>query len=72
MEVFASGKGEFYFQDPDAVRERMARKPRALVPKLMTVREAVERFVSDGDYIACDLTYLIRGPNAVLREVIRL
>lgn len=71
MEVFESGKGEVYFQDPDTIREKMAKRSRALVPKLTTVREAVERFVSDGDYIACDLTYFIRGPNAVLWEVIR-
>src|SRR3990170_7564778 len=71
MDVVQSGKGEIYFQDPDAVRARVAKRTRALVPKLMSLTDAVARFVDDGDYMACDLTYFIRGPNAVLREVIR-
>jgi len=37
----------------------------------MTEKEAVGRFVADGDYLGCDLTYFIRGPNALVHEIIR-
>ena len=71
MEILQSGRGDFYFQDPDAVREQRANKERGLTNKLMTEQQAVSRFVADGDYIGCDLTYFIRGPNALIHEIIR-
>ena len=71
MQILQSGHGDFYFQDPDAVRAQRAHKDRGLTNKLMTEQQAVSRFVADGDYIGCDLTYFIRGPNALIHEVIR-
>jgi glutaconate CoA-transferase, subunit A len=71
MQILQSGGGEFYFQDPDAVRAQRAAKERGLTNKLMTEQQAVSQFVADGDYIGCDLTYFIRGPNAVIHEIIR-
>jgi glutaconate CoA-transferase subunit A len=71
MPVLQSGSGAIYFQDPDDVRAQRAHKERGLLPKLMTEREAVARYVADGDYIGCDLTYFIRGPNALIHEIIR-
>jgi glutaconate CoA-transferase subunit A len=71
MQTLQSGRGKIYFQDPDAVRAQRATKERGLTDKLMTEHEAVARFVSDGDYIGCDLTYFIRGPNALIHEIIR-
>jgi glutaconate CoA-transferase, subunit A len=71
MQILQSGQGHIYFQDPDAVRAQRAGKERGLTNKLMTEQEAVSRFVSDGDYIGCDLTYFIRGPNALIHEIIR-
>ena len=71
MQILQSGHGDFYFQDPDAVREQRAGKERGLTNKLMTEQQAVSRFVADGDYIGCDLTYFIRGPNALIHEIIR-
>jgi acyl CoA:acetate/3-ketoacid CoA transferase alpha subunit len=71
MRILQSGRGAIYFQDPDAVRAQRAGKDRGLTEKLMSEREAVARFVADGDYIGCDLTYFIRGPNALLHEIIR-
>jgi glutaconate CoA-transferase subunit A len=71
MQILLSGSGDFYFQDPDAVRQQRAGKERGLTDKLMTEREAVARFVADGDYLGCDLTYFIRGPNALIHEIIR-
>jgi glutaconate CoA-transferase subunit A len=71
MQILPSGHGNIYFQDPDTVRAQRAGKERGLTDKLMTEREAVSRFVADGDYIGCDLTYFIRGPNALIHEIIR-
>jgi glutaconate CoA-transferase subunit A len=71
MPILQSGHGDFYAQDPDAVRTQRAGKERGLTNKLMTEQQAVSRFVADGDYIGCDLTYFIRGPNALIHEIIR-
>jgi glutaconate CoA-transferase, subunit A len=71
MQILQSGRGDFYFQDPDAIRAQRAGKERGLIDKLMTEQQAVSRFVADGDYIGCDLTYFIRGPNALIHEIIR-
>jgi glutaconate CoA-transferase, subunit A len=71
MQILQSGRGDFYFQDPDAVRQQRAHKERGLTNKLMTAQQAVSKFVADGDYIGCDLTYFIRGPNALIHEIIR-
>jgi glutaconate CoA-transferase, subunit A len=71
MQILQSGHGDFYFQHPDAVREHRAHKDRGLTNKLMTEQQAVSKFVADGDYIGCDLTYFIRGPNALIHEIIR-
>jgi glutaconate CoA-transferase subunit A len=58
-------------QDPDDVRAHRAHKERGLIQKLMTEHQAVAQYVADGDYIGCDLTYFIRGPNALIHEIIR-
>jgi glutaconate CoA-transferase subunit A len=71
MQTLQSGGGDFYFQDPDVIRAQRASKERGLTNKLMTEQQAVSRFVADGDYIGCDLTYFIRGPNALIHEIIR-
>src|SRR2546428_8552101 len=42
-----------------------------MVPKLLSEKEAIEKFVSDGDYIVYECNYLQRGPSALIREVIR-
>jgi glutaconate CoA-transferase, subunit A len=71
MQILQSGRGDFYFQDPDDVRAQRASKERGLTNKLMTEQQAVSQCVADGDYIGCDLTYFIRGPNALIHEIIR-
>jgi hypothetical protein len=70
MQILQSGRGDIYFQDPDAVRAQQAHKAPGLIDKLMTEKEAVSRFVADGNYLGCDLTYFIHGPNALLHEII--
>ena len=72
MEVIASGKGEFRPPDPDGLRAYvLEHKDRRLVSKVMTEKEAVERFVHDGDYVSYDLNSAQRGPSSLYREMIR-
>jgi glutaconate CoA-transferase subunit A len=72
MEILAEGKGEYFPPDPDGFRAWVRdHKPRTLVNKLMNEQEAIQRFVSDGDYFAYDCNYFQRGPSSLIREVIR-
>ncbi|HZP57127.1 MAG TPA: CoA-transferase [Dehalococcoidia bacterium] len=72
MRVLAEGKAEYLPVDPDAFRAYVREhKQRALTPRLMSAREAVERFVADGDYLVYDCNYFQRGPSTLIREVIR-
>jgi glutaconate CoA-transferase subunit A len=57
--------------DSDAARAAFAQKPRGLVDKVMTVGEAVRRFVRDGDYLAAGGFGTNRIPTAVLHEILR-
>src|SRR6516225_5549146 len=72
MDSFAEGDGKLY-TDPsaDEARAAFADKPRALTDKLMTVAEAVTRFVHDGDYLAVGGFGSVRIPTAVLHEILR-
>ncbi|MCI0484245.1 MAG: CoA transferase subunit A [candidate division NC10 bacterium] len=66
------GQVEIHFTHPDDFREWVREnKKREAVEKLMTEREAVARLVADGDYIAYDFSSLTRGPQAMVREIIR-
>jgi len=72
IEVLAEGTAPFLPVDPDGFREWVRdHKSRAMASKLVTEREAVERFVADGDYITYECNYLTRGPNLVINEIIR-
>lgn len=55
----------------DAARADFAAKPRGLVDKVMTVAEAVSRFVRDGDYLATGGFGTNRIPSAVCHEILR-
>ena len=72
MRIRREGEVEYRFEHPDDfrrhVRDRRSRKPE---PKLRTAREAVSEFVADGDYIVYDFSSLTRGPQSLIREVIR-
>jgi glutaconate CoA-transferase subunit A len=67
-----TGDIEYRFEHPDDfrryVKDRRSRKPE---PKMCSAKEAVSSFVSDGDYIVYDFSSLTRGPQALIREVIR-
>jgi glutaconate CoA-transferase subunit A len=73
MEILAEGHGELLgWRDPDENRAWIRdNKSRGLVDKRMSVREAVERFVKDGDYVAMGGFGHIRVPMAVIFEIIR-
>jgi glutaconate CoA-transferase subunit A len=73
LNVIESGQGELIQPpDVDAFREwNRTHKPRKLVDKLMTEREAISRFVFDGCYIATELHGTARCPLSLVREVIR-
>ncbi len=66
------GKVEYKFTHPDDfrafVRDRKSRKPS---DKACSANEAVSRFVGNGDYIVYDFSSLTRGPQSLIREVIR-
>jgi glutaconate CoA-transferase, subunit A len=73
MEVeTTAGLGEL-FQSPDVneARRFFAQKSRAKTNKLMTVGEAVERFVHDGDYLATGGFGGVRIATAALHEIVR-
>ncbi|MFQ5846483.1 MAG: CoA transferase subunit A [Candidatus Methylomirabilales bacterium] len=72
MKVSASGMSGYHWIHPDDFREWVqVHKGREPGQKLMTEGEAVSRFVADGDYIAYDFSSLTRGPQALVREIIR-
>ncbi|MBI3990183.1 MAG: CoA transferase subunit A [candidate division NC10 bacterium] len=72
MDVLFEGQAEIRFTHPDDFREWVrTHKKREPVEKLMTEREAIARLVSDGDYLAYDFSSLTRGPQALVREIIR-
>jgi glutaconate CoA-transferase subunit A len=61
------------FTDPSSEKARaaFATKPRGLVDKLMSVSEAVKRFVHDGEYFATGGFGTNRIPTAVCHEILR-
>ena len=72
MRILSEGQGDYLKPDPDGYREWVRdHKSRAMVSKLMTEKEAVQKFVQDGDYLVYECTYLQRGPSSLIREVIR-
>jgi acyl CoA:acetate/3-ketoacid CoA transferase alpha subunit len=72
LQLIAEGAGDFLKVDPDGYRAWVRdNKSRAMTSKLMTEKEAIEKFVSDGDYLVYECNYLQRGPSALIREVIR-
>ena len=73
MNILQAGQGELIgWHDPDEHRHWVREnKSRALKDKQMTVQEAVERFIHDGDFIACGGFGHIRIPMALIYEIIR-
>jgi len=72
VDVIAQGVGKI-FTDPDADKARafFRTKNRKLESKLMNVKEAVEKFVHDGDYLCLGGFGANRIPTAVAHEILR-
>lgn len=72
FEVIAEGKGPLFSNpDPDAAREFFRQKDRSLVNKISTVKDAVAKFVHDGEYLAIGGFGANRIPTAVCHEIVR-
>jgi glutaconate CoA-transferase, subunit A len=73
IDILFEGQGELLgWHDPDDNRAWIRdNKPRGLIDKRMSVREAVERFVEDEFFIAVGGFGHIRVPMAVIYEIIR-
>ena len=73
MEILQEGQGQLVgWHDPDENRQWiLENKPRELVDKRMTVAEAVERYVHDGDFLASGGFGHVRVTMAAIYEIIR-
>ncbi|MDH5715197.1 MAG: CoA transferase subunit A [Candidatus Aminicenantes bacterium] len=73
MKVLETGRGELFLRpDPAADREWLRRnKSWALKNKVMDEKEAIEKFVHDGDYLGTELYGTVRCPMSLAREIIR-
>ena len=71
MEERAGAGPLFADPDPDKARAFFRGKERALVDKRMSVRQAVERYVADGDYLASGGFGTNRIATAPLHEIVR-
>jgi glutaconate CoA-transferase, subunit A len=67
-----SGIGPLFMDpDPDTARAFFKNKSRALTDKVMTVKEAVSKFINDGDYLASGGFGTNRISTAALHEILR-
>lgn len=65
-------KGELFMPpDPDGMRRINHARPHGMSDKLMGVRQAVETFIHDGDYIATGGFGSVRFSTAILHEILR-
>ena len=72
FEVVAQGEGPLFMSpDADKAREFFRHKERALVNKVMSVKEAVDLFIRDGDYLAIGGFGANRIPTAICHEIVR-
>lgn len=72
FEVIAEGSGPLFMSpDPDKAREFFRQKSKAMISKVMTVKDAVERFFHEGDYFAIGGFGACRVPTAICHEILR-
>jgi glutaconate CoA-transferase subunit A len=68
----ARGVGRIFTDpNPDTLRAALGGKPKGLVNKVMSARDAVTRYVTDGCYLASGGFGGVRIPTALLHEVVR-
>jgi len=72
MRVLDEGVGPLFMDpDPDKARQFFRTKPRAMVDKRMSAKEAVEEYVVDGCYLATGGFGANRIPTAIVHEILR-
>jgi glutaconate CoA-transferase subunit A len=57
--------------DLKEVRDRIERKDKSIHPKIISLRDAVERFIPSGSHVAVGGCLYSRTPTAVIHEIIR-
>lgn len=66
------GRGELFMSpDVESARQAFRAKPKRMVDKVMSVRDAVRQFVADGDYLASGGFGGDRIATALLHEIVR-
>ncbi|WP_022669659.1 CoA transferase subunit A [Hippea alviniae] len=64
--------GKLYgFYDPDEMRAIFKKRTKKMVNKTTTLKDAVSKYLKDGDYIAAGNSAIERTPVAALMELIR-
>ncbi len=72
FEVVAQGEGPLFMSpDADKARDFFRQKERAMINKVMSVREAVDLFIHDGDYLGIGGFGANRIPTAICHEILR-
>jgi len=72
VEVMEQGVGKIFTDpNPDIARDFFRKKSRKLESKLMSVKEAVAKFIHDGDYLVLGGFGANRIPTAVAHEILR-
>jgi glutaconate CoA-transferase, subunit A len=70
--VLEEGKGRLFTDpDPDKAREFFRKKSRKMKSKVMSLNEAIAKFVHDGDYLAVGGFGANRTPIAACHEIVR-
>jgi acyl CoA:acetate/3-ketoacid CoA transferase alpha subunit len=73
MKILKEGTGEIFCKNTPTEMRNWTRKnkPRALIDKRMRIKDAIKKFVKDGDYIAIGGFGHIRIPMALIYEIVR-
>ena len=72
METIENGLGELFMDpDPDKARQYYRQKSRKITNKLTNLKDAVGKFVQDGDYLAIGGFGSNRTPMAACHEIVR-
>ena len=72
LKILEEGVGDLLTPiDLDAFRAHNRAKEKGLVDKRMSEKEAIRRFVDEGDYVGVELYGTVRCPMSLTRELIR-
>jgi glutaconate CoA-transferase subunit A len=72
MNILKTGQRELFTDpDPDKARAHFRKKNREMIHKVMPLRDAVARFLHDGDYLAIGGFGSNRTPIAACHEIVR-